>query len=125
MSNKTIFDEIGGDAGVNKVVDSFYNKMIADDRINKLFEDIYLPILISHQRAFIKFSLDDGDSGYTGKPLREAHATLVDKKGLNDFHFDVVKELFEESLNEANIQEEKKSEIIEFIETTRKEVLNL
>ncbi len=98
--------------------------MLADERINKLFEDIYLPILIAHQRAFLKFALG-GPNEYTGKSLREAHAKLVEKKGLSHYHFDSVAEILKESIYEAGIEEKTCNKIMNYIESTREEILNL
>ncbi len=124
MNSKSILDRLGGEAAVDAAINIFYDKLLSDDRVKHLFENVYMTILREHQKAFLKHAFG-GDSEYTGKSLREAHKHLVKEKGLNKEHFQAVAENLEETLKELNVPKELIDEIMTLVANTRDDVLGL
>jgi hemoglobin len=81
----SIYDEIGGSTAVAAVVDSFYERVLADPHLTHYFEGVDVKRLKGHQRGFIAAAIG-GAELYTGRSMREAHATLH----IRPEHFDLV-----------------------------------
>ena len=117
----TLFDKLGGEAAVNAAVDIFYRKVLADDRINRFFEDVDMEKQAAKQKAFLTMAFG-GPHNYTGEDMRKGHEHLV-KMGLNDSHFDAVVENLGATLTELNVPQELINEVVAICETTRNDVL--
>lgn len=64
-----------------------------------------------------------GPNNYTGTDMRQAHAHLVKKYGLNDSHFDAVMEHLGATLQELNVPAELIAKVAAIAESTRNDVL--
>jgi len=118
---QTIYDRLGGEAAMNAAVDIFYRKVLADDRINKFFEDVDMEKQAAKQKAFLTLALG-GPNKYSGKDMRVGHAHLV-KRGLNDTHFNAVMENLAATLQELKVPAELIAQAAAVAESTRKDVL--
>jgi len=76
----------------------------------------------THQKRFLTYAFG-GSESYSGKGMRHAHQKLVDDKGLNDTHFDVIVELLAKTLSEMGVSDELIGEVAKTAETTRHDVL--
>ncbi len=121
MSEQSLYDQIGGEAAVDAAVDIFYRKVLADDRINKFFEDVDMERQAAKQKAFLTVAFG-GPNKYTGKDMRDGHAHLV-ARGLNDSHFDAVMEHLGATLKELNVPDELIAKAAAIAESTRNDVL--
>jgi len=92
----TLYDKLGGQAGVDTAVEIFYRKVLMDERICEFFDDVDMDRQILKQKAFLTMVFG-GPVAYTGKDMRAAHQHLVER-GINDRHVDVVIELLATSL---------------------------
>ena len=117
----TVYEQIGGAAAMDAAVDSFYRKVLADDRIAKFFEDVDMDRQAAKQKAFLTMVLG-GPAAYTGKDMRAAHAHLV-ARGLSDVHFDAVIENLGATLAELGVSKELIGQIAATAETVRADVL--
>jgi hemoglobin len=122
MSEQSIYDQIGGEAAVDKAVDVFYRKVLSDDRINRFFETVDMDAQAAKQKAFITMALG-GPNNYTGRDMRTAHQKLV-KDGLNDSHFDAVVENLANTLLELGVPDETVKTIGGALEGMRADVLD-
>jgi len=118
---QTIYDRLGGEAAMNAAVDIFYRKVLADDRINKFFEDVDMEKQAAKQKAFLTLALG-GPNKYSGKDMRVGHTHLV-KRGLNDTHFNAVMENLAATLQELKVPAELIAQAAAVAESTRKDVL--
>ena len=116
-----LYDEIGGAAAVNAAVDVFYRHVLMDDRIAQFFEGVDMERQAAKQKAFLTMAFG-GPHNYTGKDMRTGHAHLV-KNGLNDSHFDAVKENLEKTLKELGVGEGHIAQVLAIAESTREDVL--
>ncbi len=121
MSESTLYERIGGKDALDAAVDIFYQKVLADDRINFWFEGVDMDKQRGKQKAFLAFAFG-APVKYSGKDMRDGHAHLV-AKGLNDDHFNAVAENLVATLNELNVPDELIQEIGTLLESTRDDVL--
>ena len=117
----SLYDDLGGAKALGPVVDSFYKKVLADNRVNSFFETTDMERQAKKQKAFLSFAFG-GPNKYTGKSMADAHAHLV-KRGLEDLHVDVIIELLGKTLIEFEVPAEKIAEVAAVAESVRDQVL--
>ena len=98
---QTMFERYGGFATLSKVVMSLYDKVLDSDVAGLFFDDVDMRRLIDHQTKFIS-QLMGGPATYTDAMLRQLHARL----GIHDAAFDEVMDLFEETLEDFELEPE-------------------
>jgi hemoglobin len=69
-------------AAIREAVDLFYERLLADPALVGMWEDVHLPRLKAHQRAFLLQALG-GPSLYSGRDMQTAHRGL----GITDDQF--------------------------------------
>ena len=121
MSDQSLFEKIGGEAAVDAAVDLFYRKVLADDRINRFFENVDMEKQAAKQKAFLTMAFG-GPHNYTHKDMRDGHAHLV-KDGLSDEHFDAVMEHLGATLQELGVPADLIGQAAAIAESTRNDVL--
>jgi len=120
--SETLYQRLGGGAVVDAAVDLFYRKVLADDRINRFFDDSDMDAQRAKQKAFLTMVFG-GPNDYAGRDLRAAHAPLVEK-GLDDEHFDAVAGHLQATLEELGVAANLVDEVITVAASTRDDVLN-
>lgn len=118
----TLYERLGGEKVIDAAVDLFYNNVMADERINYFFENTDMARQRDHQKKFLSFAFG-GLPNYSGRGMREAHAPLVKKLGLNDSHFDAVIENLGAALQALNVPAELIGEAASIAESIRDDVL--
>lgn len=118
----TLYERMGGEAALSAAVDIFYKKVIEDGRINGFFAGVDMAKQNRKMKSFLSYAFG-ANTPFTGKTMREGHAHLV-KDGLNDSHFDAVKEHLQATLTELEVPSDMIEEVLGITETTRKDVLN-
>jgi len=117
-----LFDLVGGNPTVSAAIESFYDKVLADDRLRPFFKRTDMAHLRARQSMFISMLLG-GQVVYTGKDIHEAHAR-VRNHGLNDTHFDLFLTHFREALEEVGVNAEEAEKVIKLLEHRRNVILN-
>ena len=120
---KTLFEKLGGADAVNAAVDSFYKKVMADERINSFFADVDMDRQAIKMKMFMAYAFG-GMPNYPGASLRQSHQRLVEKKGLSDEHFDAVGENLQATLGELGVPADLIGEVMTIVGSTRDDVLN-
>lgn len=115
----TLFERIGGEDAVNAAVDIFYDKVMADDRINGFFENMDMVAQANKQKAFLTMAFG-GPNKYSGKDMRTAHAHL----GLEEEHFNAVVENLAATLTELGVAAEDIQEVAGIAASVKDDVLN-
>lgn len=118
----TLYEKLGGYEALDAVVDTFYRKVLTDDRIASFFDDTDMEQQAAKQKSFLTMVLG-GPAEYTGKDMREAHRHLV-KRGLNDSHVDAVVELLGKSLAEHGAKPEDIETVAKTANSVRDDVLD-
>ncbi len=74
--SSSIYDRIGGEEGIARLVDSFYEKVLADQELKAYFDHVPMAKLQRMQREFFAMATG-GPIIYSGKPLRQVHHHLA------------------------------------------------
>ena len=118
-----LFEQLGGQAAVETAVEKFYDRVLADDRINHFFSGVDMQQQGKHQKAFLTFAFG-GASQYNGRSMREAHSRLVEQMNLGDQHFDAVAENLAATLQELAVSPDLVQKVLGLVETLRNDVLS-
>ncbi len=116
-----LYDKIGGSVTINKLVQIFYDRVLADPQLGPYFPQTDMATLRAQQAMFISMLLG-GSRSFNGRDLTTAHAGAR-AQGLNDAHFDALLEHFGESLQQVGVAENYTREILALLESTRNAVL--
>jgi truncated hemoglobin YjbI len=116
---KTLYERIGGEPAVNAAVDLFYEKVIADDRINGFFVDLDMVAQANKQKKFLTMVFG-GPNDYTARDMRTAHAHLA----LNETHFNAVVELLGQTLQELGVSDSDINQVVGIASSVKDDVLN-
>jgi hemoglobin len=121
----SLYERLGGKAAVELAVDKFYEKVLADERVNHFFAHTDMDQQREHQKSFMTYAFG-GDQQWNGKPMREAHQKLVEEMALTDIHFDAIAENLVTTLIELEISQELIDEVVQTVGSVahRNEVLN-
>lgn len=121
-TNASLYEQLGGEAAVNAAVDIFYRKVLSDHRINRFFDNTDIEKQAAKQKSFLTMAFG-GPNNYNGTDMRQAHAHLVKKLGLDDSHFDAVMEHLGATLQELNVPGNLIAQAAAIAESTRNDVL--
>jgi hemoglobin len=121
----TLYEKIGGAAAVDLAVDKFYEKVLADERVQHFFAHTDMQQQKQHQKAFMTYAFG-GASHWDGRPMREAHQKLVTEMGLTDSHFDAIAEDLVATLVELEVPQPLIDEVVGIVGSMghRNDVLN-
>ncbi|MBT2715758.1 group 1 truncated hemoglobin [Peribacillus frigoritolerans] len=101
---QTLYEKVGGEEAIAKVVDYFYSELVLkDETVNHFFEKTDMEKQRSHQTKFISFALG-GPKQYSGQSMAKAHQGL----NLQPAHFNAIVKHLNDALahfgvNEADI----------------------
>ncbi|MCP5540798.1 MAG: group 1 truncated hemoglobin [Akkermansiaceae bacterium] len=73
--NESIYDRIGGEAGIARLVDDFYARVREDPELGSYFLHVPMDKLLKMQREFFG-AATGGPIVYQGRPLGHAHHPL-------------------------------------------------
>lgn len=118
----SLLERMGGEATLAVVVDNFYDRMVADDRLRQFFTGVDMDKQRRHQVKFLAFAFG-GDSRYDGPSLARSHQRLVQELGLTDVHFDATAENMVAALTAAQVAPNLIDEVLAIAAATRDEVL--
>ena len=110
---KSLYERLGGAAAVELAVDKFYNRMLADERVKRFFANTDMLKQRKKQVAFMSFAFG-APTKYSGLAMDTAHRKLIKEQGMNDSHFDAVKENLDLTLQELGISKELRDEVGKF-----------
>ena len=116
---KSLYERIGGEKSIAKLVDHFYAKVVADPEIGYYFTHVPMGKLIPMQREFFAMATG-GPTLYSGRPLSEIHRPLA----ISRREFARFTEHLIETLQEIGIDEQDTYEIIAKINLYADEITN-
>ncbi len=114
----TLFDKYGGFSTVGNVVHSFYEKIMDEESLESYFWDIDMARLIKHQTDFLCQVLG-GPASYSGRSLKDAHRSL----NIIEVDFMTVAEILEETLEEAGVEDDDVTTIMEIVASTKDDIV--
>lgn len=116
---ETLYERLGGDEGIETVVDEFYDRVLADESLQEYFEDTDMDALRDHQRAFLTM-VAGGPEEYDGEDMREAHAHL----GITKSDFAAVAGHLDNALRSQNVADEDREQALAAVAGLEDDVLN-
>ena len=118
----SLYQELGGQDAIDAAVDLFYQKVLADPRINHFFDGVDMQKQRAHQKRFLAVAFG-GQADYAGRGMAEAHRRLVDELGLDDAHFDAVVEDLASALSELGVDADTIAHVAAVAESVRAPIL--
>lgn len=118
-ATKSLYEKIGGEQAVSKVVDYFYQLVLADDSVNEFFKNTDMEQQRRHQTKFISFALG-GPKQYTGKSMAKAHEGM----NLQPVHFNAIVKHLHDSLAHFGVGEPDIEQALSHVATLKEDVLN-
>ena len=94
----SLYERVGGEEGIAGMVDSFYQKVLADAELAPYFKDVPMDRQIRMQREFFA-AATGGPIVYSGRPLSAAHHGL----GITRRQFQRFTERMIETLEERGV----------------------
>lgn len=108
----TLYDRLGGEDAIAAVVDEFYERMIADERVAHFFEDVDMQRQRAHQTQFLS-AVTGGPVEYTGQEMAAAH----DHLDIDRDEFDVVAMHLAETLEAFDVDEDDRAAVLAEVES--------
>lgn len=120
MTEKSLYERIGGEAAVDAAVDVFYRRVLADDRIAHYFENVEMGVQREKQKAFLTFAFGGPVGAAGGFDLRRSHASMK----LTEADFDAVMEHLGATLQSLAVPHDLIAEAAGIALSVKSEILN-
>ncbi len=107
MTEKSLYDRLGGKPAITAVVDDFVGRVAADTRINGKFANADIPrlkIMLVDQIC----QASGGPCTYTGRDMKPAHSGM----GISGAEFDALVKDLVATLNKYKVPEREKNELL-------------
>lgn len=118
-TTKTLYDELGAEIGIRRVVDDFYDRIVADSQLAPYFVAVDMANLRRHQVSFLS-AATGGPSRYAGPSLAEAHAQLA----VTDYAFDSVVTHLLASLEAFGVEPDTVSQVVAALSPLRSDIVS-
>jgi hemoglobin len=117
-STETPYLRLGGQTGIERVVDALYVRIWADPELGPYFHRTDKDAQRRRLSNLLASALG-GPDDYTGKGLREAHAG----RGITHRHFSILASHAADVLVDEGLEDEVVDDVLEFIASARAEVV--
>lgn len=114
----TFYEKYGGEETISKVVDYFYDLVLADESVNHFFKNTDMEQQRKHQTKFISFALG-GPNQYTGKSMSKVHEGM----NLQPGHFDAIVRHLHSALTHFGVSEADIDDALTKVESLREDIL--
>ena len=116
---QTLYEKVGGEAAISKVVDYFYNELVLkDETVNQFFEHTDMEKQRSHQTKFISFALG-GPNQYTGKSMAKVHQGM----NLQPEHFQAIVTHLHDALAHFGVSEADIDQALSKVATLKDDII--
>lgn len=116
--SRTLYDRLGGEAGVGKLLVSFYSLVLADAELKPFFANSSMKKLLRMQHELFGAVLG-GPHVYTGADLAKVHTG----RGITPRHFHLFRQHLLTTLQEAGVGAEDIREVVREITKYQKDVV--
>ena len=118
MSDKPLYERLGGKPAITAVVEDFVGRVAADDRINGKFANTDIPrlkMLLVEQIC----QASGGPCSYTGRSMKATHAGM----GVSKADFDALVGDLVATLNKFKVPEREKNELLGALAPMKKDII--
>ena len=119
VKSTSLFDRVGGDAGVEQLVGRFYTRVLGDPALSPYFANVAMDKLRRMQCEFFCAALG-GPIRYSGRPIIHAHQG----HGIRREHFQAFVEHLFDTLKDYKLDDDERYAIIARINTYADDVIN-
>lgn len=119
-SDGSLYDRLGGEAGIDAVVDEFYDRVLDDEDLAPYFEGVDTAALRDHQKEFVA-SVAGGSDAYDGPSMQVAHEGL----GITERAFGRVAQNLDESLDHCGVDDGDREELMTAAATLQDDVVSV
>jgi hemoglobin len=103
----SLFTRLGGEAGLARLLDLQYQKLLADDYLGEYFMGVDIDRLKATQAAFLRGTFGDTEAVYRGAGLRAAHHGQL----VTEHAFDLFVDMFVAAAREIGVDDADQAEI--------------
>ena len=118
MSQKSLYERLGGKDAITAVVDDFVSNVAGDQRINGFFAKANIPNLKRNLVDQI-CQATGGPCTYTGKDMKTAHKGM----GIKDADFNALVEDLVKSLDKFKVPEKEKGELLTILGSLKPQIV--
>jgi hemoglobin len=115
----SLYQKLGGQVAIDAAVERFYVKMLADDRVKHVFDDVNMNLQRRKQKRFLSAAFG-GPIPWTGLDMRKAHEGLH----LTEAHFQAVAENLQSTLEDLKVPKELIAQVMAIAGSVHDDVLN-
>jgi hemoglobin len=115
----TLYEKIGGQPTLEKVVDAFHNSIMADSSLKGFFAKTDMAKQRAHQIAFFSQILE-GPKQYSGRPMDKTHSGM----NLNDQHFEAITKYLSAAMTASGVSAEDASAAMAKVSSLKAAILN-
>jgi hemoglobin len=119
MSEETLYHRLGGRDAIASVVDAFYDRVLADDRLAPFFEDVDMTKQRAHQTQFIA-AVAGGPVEYDGEEMDEAHEGM----GIDHEDYDAIEAHLDAALAEHDVSADERADVAAALESFRDDIVD-
>lgn len=117
----SLYQDLGGAPALDAALDRFYEKVLADSRINGYFVDTDMKRLKRKGQAFLTMAFG-GPNEYQGKGLRVVHKGPR-AEGLDETAFEIFMGHFRSTLEDFGVADDHISEVMSIAYSGKDDVL--
>lgn len=119
MSDQTLYRRLGGRDGLSSVVDDFYDRVLADDRLEPFFEDVDMADQRAHQTQFLA-AVTGGPVDYGGAEMSTAH----DHLDIDHEEYDAIENHLEDALARHDVSASERDDVVAAVEEFRDAIVD-
>jgi hemoglobin len=116
---RTLYDDLGGEAGIRNIVTTTVRLAHADERISFLFEEMNDADLIAQLEDQI-CHLSGGPCTYEGRDMAEAHSGM----DISEAEFDVFVDRFIDAMVEAGVSHPARNRLLALLAPMREDIIH-
>ncbi|WP_435179799.1 group I truncated hemoglobin [Halorussus sp. AFM4] len=105
--SETLYERLGGREAIAAVVESFYERVLDDERVAHFFEDTDVASLRAHQTRFLAAAAG-GPVEYDGADMETAHAHL----DIREEDFEVIAVHLDEAMASFDVPPAERDEVL-------------
>lgn len=115
----SLYTAIGGQEAIRSVVQDFYQMVYYDHQLQGYFDETDMDALRAHQTEFLSM-VTGGPTNYSGRDMQAAHAGLTISKQ----DFDLVVTYLERALQQNDVAETHRAEILSTVAVYKDAIVN-
>jgi hemoglobin len=117
---QNLYERLGGEEAIAKVVDYFYKELVLkDESVHHFFKNTDMEKQLLHQTKFISYALG-GTRTYKGKSMEKAHEGL----NIQPSHFDTIAKHLHDALAHFGVAEGDITEALERVASLKEDIVH-